>query len=137
MSVARLVTCQTETSAQGPLRQTLVRVKSIEMLIVFGIDMRFLKQYFSKIELVQLLAKMTRFWRFLMRKFYFPSKMKLPPPKIDFRPAFGTFLLFYYIIFSTEFTVDFLVVKFLLLGLCRPFEAPFVCAWLFRQTSFS
>lgn len=137
MSVARLVTCQTETSAQGPLRQTLVRVKSIEMLIVFGIDMRFLKQYFSKIELVQLLAKMTRFWRFLMRKFYFPSKMKLPPPKIDFHPAFGTFLLFYYIIFSTEFTVDFLVVKFLLLGLCRPFEAPFVCAWLFRQTSFS
>ncbi|MCL4933760.1 hypothetical protein M5P54_00185 [Streptococcus suis] len=107
MSVARLVTCQTETSAQGPLRQILVRVKSIEVLIVFGIDMRFLKQYFSKIELVQLLAKMTRFWRFLMRKFYFPSKMKLPPPKIDFRPAFGSFLLFYFTIFSTDFTVDF------------------------------
>lgn len=28
MSVARLVTCQTETSARGPLRQTLIRVKS-------------------------------------------------------------------------------------------------------------
>lgn len=69
--------------------------------------MRFLKRYFSKIELVQLLAKMTRFWRFLMRKLYFPSKMKLPPPKIDFRPTFGTFLLFYYTMFSTDFTVDF------------------------------
>ncbi len=45
--------------------------------------------------------------RFLMRKFYFPSKMKLPPPKIDFRPTFGTFLLFYSTIFSTGFTVDF------------------------------
>ncbi|AUA19396.1 hypothetical protein CWI26_07885 [Streptococcus suis] len=77
------------------------------MLIVFGIDMRFLKQYFSKIELVQLLAKMTRFWRFLMRKFYFPSKMKLPPPKIDFRPAFGTFLLFYYTMFFYRIHLDF------------------------------
>ncbi len=45
--------------------------------------------------------------RFLMRKFYFPSKMKLPPPKIDFRPTFGTFLLFYSTIFSTGFTVNF------------------------------
>lgn len=33
--------------------------------------------------------------------------MKLPPPKIDFRPTFGTFLLFYSTIFSTGFTVDF------------------------------
>lgn len=108
MSVAQLVTCQTETSAREPLRQTLVSVKSIEMLIVFGINVRFLKRYFSKIELVQLLAKMTRFWRFFMRKFCFPPKIKLPPPKIDFHPAFGTFLLFYSTIFSTDFTVDFL-----------------------------
>ncbi len=35
-------------------------------------------------------------------------KMKLPPPKIDFRSTFGTFLLFYSTIFSTGFTVDFL-----------------------------
>ncbi|MBM7268119.1 hypothetical protein JN548_06850 [Streptococcus suis] len=55
MSVAQLVMCQTETSVREPLRQTLVRVKSIDMLIVFGIDVRFLKRYFSKIELVQLL----------------------------------------------------------------------------------
>ena len=49
----------------------------------------------------------------------------------------STFLLFYYTIFSTGFTGEFLIVRFLFASLYRLFVTPFVCAWPFQQTFFS
>lgn len=72
-------------------------------------DVQFLKRYFSKIELVRTLDKSLRICRYLMSKFrlasHLESNHRLSPTSIHgYRSAF---LLFYYIISSTEFTVDF------------------------------